>query len=67
MYIDLYAGAGYSRIKGTKRILKGSPILALTVTNPFDKYILCEESEESLAALNDIIVEFFIDATVGAR
>jgi three-Cys-motif partner protein len=50
-YIDLYAGAGYSRVKGTKRILKGSPILALTVTHPFDKYIFCEESDDLLKAL----------------
>ena len=51
VYIDLYAGAGYSRIQGTKTILKGSPIIALTVPNPFDKYIFCEESPELLAAL----------------
>lgn len=51
MYIDLYAGAGYARVKGTKKILKGSPILALTVSHPFDKYIFCEESEELLDAL----------------
>ena len=44
VYIDLYAGAGYARVKGTKKILKGSPILALTVTHPFDKYIFCEET-----------------------
>jgi three-Cys-motif partner protein len=44
VYIDLYAGAGYSRIRGTKTILQGSPIIALTVPDPFDKYILCEES-----------------------
>jgi three-Cys-motif partner protein len=51
VYIDLYAGAGYARVKGTKKILKGSPILALTVTHPFDKYIFCEESEKLLEAL----------------
>ena len=51
VYIDLYAGAGYARVKGTNRILKGSPILALTVSHPFDKYIFCEESEELLEAL----------------
>ncbi|MGA7237461.1 MAG: three-Cys-motif partner protein TcmP [Bryobacteraceae bacterium] len=51
VYIDLYAGAGYSRIQGTKTILKGSPIIALTVPNPFDKYIFCEESPELLAGL----------------
>jgi three-Cys-motif partner protein len=51
IYIDLYAGAGFSRVKGTQKILKGSPILALTVTHPFDKYIFCENDEELLAAL----------------
>lgn len=51
IYIDLYAGAGFSRVKGTQKILKGSPILALTVTHPFDKYIFCENDEELLGAL----------------
>jgi three-Cys-motif partner protein len=51
IYIDLYAGAGYSRIQETSTVLKGSPILALTVQNPFDKYIFCEENPELMAAL----------------
>ena len=51
VYIDLYAGAGYARVQGTAKILKGSPILALTVTHPFDKYIFCEENVELLDAL----------------
>ncbi|MBL8292659.1 MAG: three-Cys-motif partner protein TcmP [Bryobacterales bacterium] len=51
VYIDLYSGAGYGRCQGTKTVLKGSPILALTVPNPFDKYIFCEESPELMAAL----------------
>ena len=64
VYIDLYAGAGFSRIKGTKRILKGSPILALMVANPFDKYIFCEESEELLAALKARVVRLSPQAQV---
>jgi three-Cys-motif partner protein len=51
VYIDLYAGAGYSRVQGTSTILKGSPMLALTVQHPFDKYIFCEENPDLLAAL----------------
>jgi three-Cys-motif partner protein len=51
VYIDLYAGAGYSRVKGTRRFLKGSPILALTVAQPFDKYIFCEDDNDLLDAL----------------
>lgn len=51
VYVDLYAGGGYSRIQGTSRFLKGSPIIALTVTHPFDKYIFCEGREDLLGAL----------------
>lgn len=51
VYIDLYSGAGYSRIRGTSTILKGSPILALSVPDHFDKYIFCEEDPELMAAL----------------
>jgi len=51
VYIDLYAGAGYSRVQGTPKVLKGSPILALTVQYPFDKYVFCEEDPALLAAL----------------
>ena len=51
VYIDLYAGAGYSRIQGTSTVLKGSPILALTVQHPFDKYIFCEQAPELFEAL----------------
>jgi three-Cys-motif partner protein len=51
VYLDLYAGAGYSRIQGTKTILKGSPILALTVQHAFDRYIFCEEDHALMAAL----------------
>ena len=51
VYIDLYSGAGYSRIAGTNTFLKGSPLIALTVEDPFDKYIFCEEDPELLQAL----------------
>jgi len=50
-YIDLYAAAGHSRIRGTSLRLKGSPILALKVNCPFDRYIFCEEVPERLEAL----------------
>lgn len=51
VYVELYAGAGYNRIRGTESIIAGSPIRALMVKDPFDKYILCEESAELLEAL----------------
>ncbi len=53
VYIDLYAGAGYSRIKGTNRLVYGSPLLALMAENPFDKYIFCDDNSELIRALSE--------------
>jgi len=51
VYIELYAGAGYSRIRDTNRIIPGSPINALGLKDPFDKYIFCEADPEKRGAL----------------
>jgi three-Cys-motif partner protein len=51
VYVELYAGAGYSRIRGTPRIIAGSPLRALTLDDPFDGYVFCEENPENLKAL----------------
>jgi three-Cys-motif partner protein len=51
VYIELYAGAGYSRIRDTDRIIPGSPINALSLKDPFDKYIFCEADAEKRGAL----------------
>lgn len=53
VYIDLYSGAGFSRIQNTEIFLKGSPILALTIPTAFDKYIFCEEDEQLRSALQE--------------
>jgi three-Cys-motif partner protein len=51
VYVELYAGAGYSKIRGTSRVISGSPLRALKLKDPFDKYVFCEELPEKLAAL----------------
>lgn len=51
VYIDLYSGAGYSRIRGKSTILRGSPVLALSVADPFDKYVFCEANPQLMTAL----------------
>jgi three-Cys-motif partner protein len=51
IYVDLYAGAGYSRVRETETVLAASPILALLVPDAFDKYIFCEKKGKLLAAL----------------
>ncbi|MGB7585258.1 MAG: three-Cys-motif partner protein TcmP [Terriglobales bacterium] len=51
VYVELYAGAGYSKIRASSKLIVGSPLLALSVPHLFDKYIFCEEDAENLDAL----------------
>jgi three-Cys-motif partner protein len=51
VYIDLYSGPGFVRVRGTNRMMVGSPLLALGVPDPFDKYIFCESDPDFLGAL----------------
>lgn len=51
IYIDLFAGAGYSRIKETNKVYKSSALIAMSVPNPFTKYILCEQDSDRFGAL----------------
>jgi three-Cys-motif partner protein len=52
VYIDLFAGAGRARIKGSEKIVDGSPLIALGIENPFDRYIFCEENSTNIDALS---------------
>ena len=51
IYVELYAGAGHSRIRGSSKFILGSPLRALTVKDPFDKYVFCEDEANNLDAL----------------
>ena len=51
VYVDLFAGSGLCRIKGRDQVLLGSPLIALSVDAPFDRYIFCESNLERFSAL----------------
>jgi three-Cys-motif partner protein len=51
VYIDLFSGAGRSRIRGTKRIVLASPLLILGMPETFDKYIFCEKDRNNADVL----------------
>jgi three-Cys-motif partner protein len=55
VYIDLFAGAGRAKLKTSKRIVKSSPLIALSITDKFDKYIFCENDSEKISALKERI------------
>lgn len=53
IYLDLFAGAGKNRVRGTGEWLLGSPLLALNVRDPFDRLIFCEKDPTKADALRD--------------
>ncbi len=53
VYVDLFAGAGKARIKGSGRIVRASPLIALAVRDPFDRYVFCEEKPKPFSALTE--------------
>jgi three-Cys-motif partner protein len=64
VYIDLFAGAGRSKIAGTSRIVPASPLLALEIPDKFDRYILCEKSEGKMRALKQRVQTNYPDIDV---
>jgi three-Cys-motif partner protein len=64
VYVELPAGAGISRIRGTSRLIPGSPLRALSLKDPFDKYVFCEEDEERLEALKFRVRKYAPQANV---
>lgn len=64
VYLELHAGAGISRIRGTSRLILGSPLRALSLKDPFDKYVFCEEDEEKLEALKHRVRKYAPHANV---
>lgn len=64
VYLELYAGAGYSRIRDTGRLILGSPLLALQLKDPFHKYIFCEENTRKIEALKSRVQRFAPTANV---
>ncbi len=63
VYIDLYSGPGFARVKGTSRLMWGSPLLAMRVPDRFDKCIFCESSTLFIEALQKRSARLFPDVT----
>lgn len=64
VYLDLFSGAGYARLKGTSKVVLGSPLLALRVRDPFDRYVFCEESADLVGGLRKRVARIHGDASV---
>lgn len=64
IYVDLFAGAGRSKIRGTHEIVLASPLLALSVKDRFDRYIFCEINETMASALRSRVNRDYSDSDV---
>jgi three-Cys-motif partner protein len=64
VYIDLFAGAGRSKIKNSRQIVPASPLLALNIPHPYDKYIFCDNEAEKRKALKSRVKRDYPDANV---
>ena len=51
VYIDLFSGCGYSKIRDTTKIIKASPLIATSLQNSFTDYIFCEEDPNKIRSL----------------
>lgn len=64
VYVDLYAGPGMVQPDGRDHLVRGSPLLALDVPYPFDRYIFAEKKPEYMEALRERVDEHHPDADV---
>jgi len=51
VYLDLFAGPGHSKVRGTNKAVLASPLIALQLPDRFDKYIFADEYPDALEAL----------------
>src|SRR5260370_40140988 len=49
--LDLFCGPGPSRVRDTGRLVLGSPMIALSLPDPFDAYVFVDDNPDALEAL----------------
>jgi len=56
-YVDLFAGPGVNRVRGTQQLIMGSPLLAeyAPERNRFTNLVLCEKDNDNAEALRTIL------------
>ena len=63
-YIDLFAGAGIERLKMSKELDWGSPLIAAYARRPFDRLHLCDKKKRVCTALKSRIANVRPDSQV---
>jgi three-Cys-motif partner protein len=63
-YIDLFAGAGIERLRNSRRLDWGSPLIAAQAPYPFTRLHICEQDPEKHSALKIRINTFRPDSQI---
>ncbi len=66
-YVDLYAGAGITKLKNSGKLEWGSPLLALQAPKPFHHLHLCEKNRQCFEALSQRVARFGTNVTLYNR
>lgn len=59
IYLDLFSGPGYVKNRDSGQLLKNSALIAMSVPNSFDHYILNDFDPETCVALEERIKKLF--------
>ncbi len=63
-YIDIFAGAGIERLKDSKELDWGSPMIAAQAPNPFTKLHLCDDDAQKFSPLKERIDKIRPDSQI---
>ncbi len=63
-YIDLFAGAGIERLRGSEELRWGSPMIAANAPKPFHRLHLCELDPQKYEALEKRVIQIRPDSQI---
>lgn len=64
VYLDLFSGPGFARLRESGKWVLGSPLIALSVPDRFDRYILADENAAAIAVLRQRVARMLPDNEV---
>lgn len=67
IYVDLFAGAGFARLRNSGELATTSALLAADVRDPFSELLLCEQDSERFGALRHRLTHHFPEQEFLAR
>lgn len=64
VYIDLFAGSGHATLRDSHRRVLASPLIALSIPDPFTHYVFCENDLTKFRALQERVRTEWPNASV---